>query len=232
MNNSFKEVNMADQRLKAVYEAASFLFIKKGYENTQVSEIAKKANIATGTVYNLFTGKKSIIHFVLLATFDKDYLEGDITLPIQEMDDEILLGHQNRILEELFSQIDRKTKDGKPRITFMELLSKVFDYAAQYQVAFNIINDNRRALPDLEGVYRDYVNRLYKLFSDNISYYISINEIRTIELPELHIRNIMEGITWWSMYLPYQALDSNVPTHKAKEIALDILKHSYLVNPE
>lgn len=220
---------MIDNRLQAVYDSASFLFVSKGYTNTQVSQIAERANIATGTIYNLFSGKKSILHFVLLCSFDKHYLDGDIVLPVKEVTNELIIQHLSQIVEELFSIIDRKTKDGEPVQTFDEMFSTAFDYAASYNVAFNIINDNRSVLFEVEKVYRDFVNRLYSLFEENLLHYINRGEVRKVELPKLHIRNIIEGITWWSMYLPYQAPDIDVPVHKAKEIALDILKHSYLI---
>lgn len=220
---------MSDKRLKAVYDAASFLFVSKGYTNTQVSQIAKKANIATGTIYNLFTSKRSILHFVLLCSFDKHYLDRDITLPIKEVNDQLIIRHFRQIVEEMFSIIEKKTKDGEPAQTFDDMFSTVFDYAASYNVAFNIINDNRSVLYEVKKVHSQFSNRLYSLFEENLLQYIKRGEVRKVELPELHIRNIIEGITWWSMYLPYQVPDIDVPVHKAKEIALDILKHSYLI---
>lgn len=223
---------MVNQRLKAVYDAASYLFIKKGYANTQVSQIAEEAKIATGTIYNLFSGKKAILHFVLLCTFDKHYLDGDITLPIKEADTELIIQHLSHIAEKLFLKIERRTIDGEPVQSFADMLSTLFDYTASYHVAFSIINDNRSAFYEIEKKYRQYLNHLYKVIEENLSYYIERGEVRKVELPELHIRNIIEGITWWSMYLPYQDTDMKLPIVKAKDIALDILKHAYMKNPE
>lgn len=222
---------MEDARLNAVYHAASYLFVQKGFDHTQVSEIAKMSNIATGTVYNLFAGKKALVHFVLLATMDKEYLKHDIVTPVKEVNHEILASHLNRIVEGLFSQISVKDARGNPAISLMDLLSKVYDYASDYQVAFNIINENKEVLPELEAIYRSYVNNLYELLKNNLNYYIEVKEVRDIEMPELHIRNILEGITWWAMYLPYQNISQKVSEEKAKEIAMDTLKHTYLVNP-
>ncbi len=223
---------MANQRLKAVYAAASFLFIKKGYANTQVSQIAEQANIATGTIYNLFKGKKSILHFVLVCTFDKNYLNGDIKLPIKEIDTELIIQNLSQIVEELFLKIEKRTEDGEPVQSFADLLSTLFDYVANYHVAFSIINDNRPVLYEIEEKYRQYVNHLYKVIEENLLHYIKKGEVRNVELPKLHIRNILEGITWWGMYLPYQAPDMNLPVSKTKDIALDILKHAYMKKPE
>jgi len=222
---------MIDQRLKAVYDAAGFLFVKKGYNNTQVSQIAEAANIATGTIYNLFTGKKSILHFVLLCNLDKNYLDGQITVPVKEVDDGVIIQHITSIFEDAFSQIARKNKDGKPALSFVDMLAVMFDNGANYQIAFNIINSNPSALEEVEKRYRRFVNDLYKLIGENLMSYIDGGEVRSIEMPEFHIRNIIEGITWWSMYLPYQRHGVDLPVHKAKEIALDILTHAYLTKP-
>jgi hypothetical protein len=62
--------------------------------------------------------------------------------------------------------------------------------------------------------------------------YIARGEVRDVALPELHIHNILEGITWWAMYVPDQAPDLKLPVAKAKEIALDVLRHAYLTQPD
>jgi AcrR family transcriptional regulator len=232
MNNSFTGgVDVADYRLKAVYDAASRLFVERGYERTQVSQIAEKAGIATGTVYSLFSGKKSILHFVLLCTFDKRSLDRDFVLPVEEAETALIIENLSQVGNGLLSRLDGKTPEGRPELTFADMLSLIFDYAANYQVAFNIINDNRSALEEVERAYKQHVNRLYRVIEENLTQYIARGEVRSVELPALHIRNIVEGITWWSMHLPYQAPHIDVPIAKAKDIALDILKHAYLATP-
>jgi len=211
---------MSDNRLKSVYEAASFLFITKGFANTQVSEIAKRANIATGTVYNLFTSKKAILQLVLHATFSMDYLDSEISLPVKEFDIE-------QIVDELSQVIDLVLTELAGKSSFVDLFATLFDYTARYQVAFNTINNNQAALERVEERYRVAVNQIYVLFENKLMEAISNKEIRDIDMPALHIRNIIEIITWWSMYLPYREPGLNVPAGKAKEIAVDVLTHAY-----
>ena len=223
---------MADQRLKDVYTAASFLLTKQGYANTRILQIAKKAKIATGTIYNLFTGKKSILHFVLMATFDKHYFDGDILLPIKEVEIELIIDHLSQIVEPLFVKMEERREDGELVQSFLDMLSTLFDCAASYHVAFTIIDKDRSGLYEVEEKYRQFVNKLYEIFEKNLLYYIKRREVRKIDLPSLHIRNIFEGITWWAMYLPYQEPDIKLSVNKAKEIALDILKHAYMEKSE
>lgn len=46
-------------------DAAEKLFIQKGYQNTTMTEIAKKSKLAKGTLYLYFSSKKiSILHLL------------------------------------------------------------------------------------------------------------------------------------------------------------------------
>lgn len=219
---------MTDRRLRAVYDAASSLFVSRGYAGTQVSEIAERAGIATGSVYNLFASKAAILHFVLLGTLDTQYLDRDIPLPMAEAEHEAISGHLARVAEGLFSRIESSDAGSQ---SFADMLSILFNYAADYQVAFNIINDSRSGLCDIQLQYRRHVERLHHVVLTRLLGHIERGEVRPVEMPELHIRNILEGIIWWAMYLPHQAPGLELTPSKAKRIALDVLKHAYMTRP-
>jgi AcrR family transcriptional regulator len=221
-----------DRRLLSVYEAAGKLFANRGYATTQVSQIAEAAGIATGTVYALFAGKKAILTFVLLATLDPSHLDQEIELPVREASTETLMRHLSRILGDLFDTVGKRTDEGEPALSFSGMLGVLFDYVAAYHRAFNIINSHEDVLPELGRTYRRSVDRLYRLMERDMRTYIARGEVRDVALPELHIHNILEGITWWAMYVPDQAPDRKIPVVKAKEIALDVLCHAYLVQPD
>lgn len=222
---------MADPRLTAVYEAASFLFIRQSYERTQVSDIARQAGVATGTIYNLFAGKKAILHFVLLCTLDKAYLGNDLLLPVQEVEHGLIIRHLSRVAEDLLGQLEARGKNGDLSLSFSQTMTLTLDYAADYQVAFNIINDNRAVLADVREVYQGFVKRLYNVIEENLNRGIARGEVRDVDFPSLHIRSVMDHIIWWSMHMPYAVPDTAITPAEAKAVAMDILHHAYLVNP-
>ncbi|HEY6287157.1 MAG TPA: helix-turn-helix domain-containing protein, partial [Ktedonobacteraceae bacterium] len=45
---------------QAIIEAATNIFVKKGYEETTIAEIAEAAGVAVGTVYLYFRNKREI----------------------------------------------------------------------------------------------------------------------------------------------------------------------------
>lgn len=58
-------------RKDKVIEAGIKLFSEKGYHNTTVSEIAKKANVGKGTVYWHFDSKKDLFESIIMFSLKK-----------------------------------------------------------------------------------------------------------------------------------------------------------------
>lgn len=62
---------------ETVYNNASTLFFEKGYEGVDMKAIAKKCNIAVGTLYNYYANKEELFIYILKKswqnTFEKLY---------------------------------------------------------------------------------------------------------------------------------------------------------------
>lgn len=54
-----------EQRTQSIIDAALELFAKNGVGNTSISQIAQKADISKGLIYNYFDGKKDLLHNVI-----------------------------------------------------------------------------------------------------------------------------------------------------------------------
>ncbi len=57
--------NLRKTRRKKILEAALELFAMNGFRETSISNIAKKANISKGLVYNYFQNKESILEAII-----------------------------------------------------------------------------------------------------------------------------------------------------------------------
>jgi len=82
-----------------ILDAALKTFVKRGYSETRVSEIAAEAKVAEGTLYNYFQSKEDL----LLALFDEKWggIIGDIRKKISRLDD------PNKKLKVMFSLVVR-----------------------------------------------------------------------------------------------------------------------------
>lgn len=54
-----------DERRNELIDAAEMLFIENGYDQTSVSDIVKKVNVAQGTFYYYFNSKEDILHALI-----------------------------------------------------------------------------------------------------------------------------------------------------------------------
>lgn len=60
--NQNKEIR--EQSRKQIQQAAFELFAKKGFANTSISAIAKKANVSKGLIYHYFDSKETILEAI------------------------------------------------------------------------------------------------------------------------------------------------------------------------
>ena len=54
---------------KTILDAAEYLFIRKGYKNTAMREIAAKADVGLSNIYNYFPNKDSLFRYILQPPF-------------------------------------------------------------------------------------------------------------------------------------------------------------------
>jgi len=89
----------AVDKRRIILEAALKTFVKRGYSETRVSEIAAEAGVAEGTLYNYFKSKEDL----LLALFDEKWggIIDDIRKKISRLDD------PNKKLKVMFSLVVR-----------------------------------------------------------------------------------------------------------------------------
>lgn len=62
---------------ETIFEAASKLFGKQGYKNTDMKQIAQKSGIAVGTLYNYYSNKKSLFLTVFKKSWEHTFLKLD-----------------------------------------------------------------------------------------------------------------------------------------------------------
>ena len=94
--------NKTQEKRKVILDAALKTFVKRGYPETRVSEIATEAGVAEGTLYNYFHSKEDIF----LALFDEKW--GGIIYQIKNLISRI--DNPNDKLKAIFSLVVRMFK--------------------------------------------------------------------------------------------------------------------------
>lgn len=223
-----------ENRLEIIYEAASALFINKGYVRTQIKDIAGRIGLSAGMIYVYFKGKKEILDFILKCTVDPGFMEREFQYPI---DADLFEGLSDEIISVLnenragFSAPLSRHAQGYP---FPQMISDAFDTIARYGTGCLILEKNIGDVGKLGGYYQDYRRDFFRSFMAYIDIYVADGQLRPLKNPELTSRLMIETLAWWGMHVRNDAFEmrKDIPLETAKEICMDNLIHAYLMKGE
>lgn len=219
-----------ENRMPLIFDAASRLFINKGYARTQMKDIAKEIGLSTGMLYVYFTGKRDILHFILKGTIDPAFITQDMRLPILP---EQFAGLDDAIME-AFEQNARQFAahlDSRTSYPLEQMLSDAFDVIANYGVGCLLIEKNPVDMGRLTEYYIGYRRTFFRQVLAYVTRYIDQGTFRNVEHPEHCTRLIIEILSWWGMHMRYDsfAVEEIVPLPVAKQVCLDNLLHAYQI---
>ena len=219
-----------ENRMELIFNAASHLFINKGYSRTQMKDIAKEIDLSTGMLYVYFTGKRDILSFLLKGTIDSAFITQEFELPIHS---ELFYSLDNEIME-AFEENTKAFSAHLEDITnypLEQMLSDAFDIISKYGIGCLLIEKNPDDLGKLTDFYKKYRQKFYKQILSYITLYIQIGSFRKVEQPQYVTRLIIETLSWWGMHITNDAFETqkNITVQTAKSICMDNLIHAYMI---
>lgn len=131
-----RSIEKKNKIIKAGYE----LFCEKGYYKTNTAEIAKKAGVSTGIVYNYFSDKKDIFNSVL------DYMKDSI---------------QNAMLLNLNSI--------RPDIDLSESVKNIIDATLNMHLSAMKVHEEIVAMAHLDPDVNDYFKKVEENLIDQLA---------------------------------------------------------------
>lgn len=217
-----------ENRMKLIYDAASHLFINKGYSRTQMKDIAKEIGLSTGMLYVYFTGKRDILNFILKGTIDQTFITQEFELPVRS---EIFDSLDNEIMD----AFDENTKafsshlDNISKYPLEQMLSDAFDVISKYGIGCLLIEKNSDDLGNLTAYYKEYRQNFYSQVLSYITQYMQNETFRQVKHPQYITRLIIETLSWWGMHITNDAyeIQKDIPIETAKEVCMDNLLHAY-----
>lgn len=217
-----------ENRMKLIFDAASHLFINKGYSRTQMKDIANEIGLSTGMLYVYFTGKRELLSFLLKATIDPSFLTQEFELPIQSQ----LFDNLDHEIMEAFEQNTKSFSAHLGDVTnypLEEMLSNAFDVISKYGIGCLLIEKNPDDLRKLTSYYKEYRQKFYNQVLSYITLYIQNGTFRQVEYPQYVARLIIETMSWWGMHITNDAyeIQKDFSVEAAKSICMDSLFHAY-----
>lgn len=217
-----------NERIKAIADEASYLFLQQGYSKTQISHIAKAVGVSVGTIYLDFSGKKEIMHFILKCTIDPDFIKQKFDRPIT---DDLFDGLENEIVsvfEKTSKDFAKHLKNDAADYTLEALVSDAFDILSQYAVGCLFIEKNQFDFPFLAEHYKQYRKKFLETMTQYMAAFVKRGKVRHLEHLELSTTLMVEMLSWWAMDIRYTSFETqDVPASIAKALCLDNIISAY-----
>lgn len=219
-----------NERIHAIADAATRLFLQQGYAKTQISHIAKAVGVSVGTIYLDFTGKKEIMQFILKCTIDPLFAEREFERPIT---DDLFAGLEQEIValfEKLGNGFAAHLHDGMADYNFETLISDAFDILARYAVGCLFFEKNQLEFKELTQHYIAYRKQFLDTMMRYISVFIDRGTVRPLEHLELSTTLIIEILSWWAMDMRYTSFETkDISMELAKRVCMDNIVTAYKV---
>ena len=217
-----------DERIQAIAEAATRLFLQQGYSNTKISHIAKSTGVSVGTIYLNFAGKKEILHFVLQSTIAPAFVQRTFDRPIT---DDLFTGLEEKIVEAFETVITDFAEHLTDETYSLEaLVSDAFDLLARYAVICLFIEKNQVDFPTLARSYRAYRHQFLEIMAQYITAFVARGMMRPLAQPALTTTLIVEMLSWWAMDVRYTSFETqDIPLSQAKAVCLDNILSAYCI---
>ena len=222
---------MNDARILKIYDTAGRMFIQQGYNQTQIDHIVKEVGISVGSLYDLFSGKKAILKFILKCTIDHNFMDEDLKFPITEELFEDLNQEIKNFLDEKAEQFSEPLGRQAENYPFEQMLNDAYEVIQRYRIGCLIVEKNPAACGRLFDYYREYRKRFYHSILEFMKIYAEKEMIRKMDSLELAVIFIVESMSWWAMDIRYDTFEpqDNISDEAAKNTCLGTLVNAYKI---
>ncbi|AKP68312.1 TetR/AcrR family transcriptional regulator [Companilactobacillus ginsenosidimutans] len=219
-----------DKRLKKIFDSACNLFINKGYAETKMKDIAKKASISVGSMYDLFKNKEALLNFVFIATLDNDTLFQDHNFPIENDNQSSIQRKIETTYQRETSVINHNLLEMSSEYSLSSLVNDLFKIFNHYGQYFLILEKNPSLNPILIESYKSYRSELYTNIAVFLKNSIVNKKLRDLDNPEYVAMMIVDLIFWWSTHKKYDSFENGKNDYsvtKMQSSITDLLVKSY-----
>jgi AcrR family transcriptional regulator len=218
--------------LDGVLDAAADVFAERGFVRARMSEVAQRAGVATGSLYNVAASKEALFAAVFVPRDQRQ----DLTLPLPDPGLErmqaVIAG---RLLEAtrlpLHEQALARPRADDVGEELRALLAERFDSMAG---SWRQLAAVERTAADLPAVFDAFYNEGRRAFLDSLAVYLrsraEAGQLRLAAEPALVARFVVESIAFWA-YHRHQDPTLHVTDEQAREVCVNTLEAALIGEP-
>jgi AcrR family transcriptional regulator len=222
----------AENRLENIVAAAVKVFLTKGYQRSQMSDIATAMGVAPGTLYLYVESKEALFDFVIRSALRPELLHDSIQLPIQAPPPEATLKFIKESLKkegriESLEQALKVQKPDEPRQLEL-IVRELFEKAEKSWLVVKLIERSAMDWPELASLwFGRYRLHLIEQLAQYFDRMMSRRLLRTSPDPKATARLVIELVAYFAMHRHSDPFPTPLNEATAEDVVVDAIINAY-----
>lgn len=220
--------------LDRLLDAATRVFVARGYRRTQMTDVAREMGVSAGTLYAYVEGKEALFHLLVDRAFTGAPAEAP-PLPVRTpAPGETLARLRERLAQETtlprLAAASTKARASDPRRELEAVLTELYDLIERTRSGTALIERSALDMPSLATLFyvevrRELIARLTRYLEKRIRG----RQLRRVPEPAAVARLIVETTTWFARHRLRDADATAIDDATARVTAIDFLLAGLLV---
>lgn len=225
--------NNKKERLDDLIKAATIIFIRKGYRQAQISEIAVEMGVAPGTVYLYVAGKEALFNLLIRRHFFGLDLEEELEFPLPEDEPGRNLVLMREQLPSLFNfpALNKALQEPAPKDPAGELsliLAEIYDVLHGYRCGLKLIEKSALDWPELtDFLYLDFRRLLMNELKRYIETRTSEKAFGPVESAEAGARLLLNGLLSFAVHNQFEIYPDSFDDADGRETVIRLLTRAF-----
>ena len=219
-------------RLRDLVQAASQVFLGKGYRQAQIADIARTMGISPGTVYLYAESKEALFDLAIRFSMSPELLERDWELPVKTPPAGSTFGFIQASLkaEAKFPALERALRSPglEPDRELAEIVRELFRKTSSRWLALKLLERCALDWPELAELwYGDHRLRLIRQLALYLDKRMSAHRLRKTPNPAVAARLILDMVAAFAMHCRTDPYSTDMDQSMAQEVVVDAVVHAY-----
>lgn len=191
--------------LSDLLEAATKVFIAKGFRQTQMSDIAREMGVSQGTLYNYVESKEALFMLACEHCFSDRPIKPPAEPPVAAPTFETMLRNvREQMLSVRIASLDSALRVRRPRDARAELetiLREFYQTHARHRRGFDLVERSTRDVPALaQMLFVEGRRGVVGIITNYLTDRIEAGYFNPVPDPATAARFIVETVTWFARH--------------------------------
>ena len=220
-------------RIQDLVNAASTVFLAKGYRQAQVADVARAIGVAPGTVYLYVDSKAALFDLVVRCAMNPGFVEGALELPVRCPDESTTLEFVRQTLEtetrlpELEAALrGNASRDGAEELE--SVVRELFRQTAKNWLALKLLERSAVDWPELAELwFHQHRPRIFGLLARYLESRMTQGFLRRAPDAPAAARLVIETVATFAMHCRADAYSPPMDLRLAEAVVVDAIVNAY-----